>query len=62
MVIRSRFFSTMYDPENVDELPPPSALDNPPPFPEWSSTDIISPSDTITWITIIIIFTTVITR
>jgi len=51
----------MYDAEKVDELAPPSTLESPPPFPEWRSTDTISPSDTITWITIIIIFTTAIT-
>src|SRR3954463_16329568 len=36
MVIRSRFFSTIDEPDRVDETPPPNRSDRPPPLPRCS--------------------------
>ena len=33
IVIRSRFFSAIEDPERFEETPPPNMLDRPPPLP-----------------------------
>src|SRR4051812_26321279 len=36
MVIRSRFFSTIEEPDSVEETPPPKRSDRPPPLPRCS--------------------------